>query len=79
MTKFLVMLLNIKKTSMEILGNFKKIPIIINQIQPYDQLVNVVSLPLSAKTCKVWILILTLPNSWPHALQIMLRPINIGK
>jgi len=47
------MLLNIKKTSMEILGNFKKIPIIINQIQPYDQLVNVVLLPLCAKTCNV--------------------------
>jgi hypothetical protein len=51
---------------MEILGNFKKIPIIINQIQPYDQLVNAVLLPLSTKTCNVWILILTLPNSWPH-------------
>lgn len=73
------MLLNIKKPSMEILGSFKKIPIIINQIQPYDQLVNVVLLLLSTKTCKVWILKLTLPNSWPHALQIMLRLINIGK
>jgi len=74
----LILLLNLQRAPMAIPRNLQQIPLVVNQRQP-DNNQTMLHLCLYLLDNKVEIMIAILVKSWMHALQIMLRLMNIGK